>query len=91
MPCERRTAERRALPLASLPPAAWVGHTRAARGSSRFKCRARARQVAGFPISTELSLGVVASTLSAGVAASLLLPEVRAAGEEGGAEGPPPP
>ncbi|KAK9838172.1 hypothetical protein WJX81_006466 [Elliptochloris bilobata] len=40
-------------------------------------------EVAGFPISTELSLGVVASTLSAGVAASLLLPEAQAqAGEE---------
>ncbi len=42
------------------------------------------RQVAGFHISTELSLGVVASTLSAGVAASLLLPEVKKSIDDGG-------
>ena len=41
--------------------------------------------MAGFPISTELSLGVVASTLSAGVAASLLLPEAQSAAGEGDA------
>lgn len=43
--------------------------------------------MAGFPISTELSLGVVASTLSVGVAASLLLPEAQAHAGEGDADG----
>lgn len=73
-PCERGSRGR----ACCLP-----GPAQRAEGRAWLTLRPRA-QVAGFPVSTELSLGVVASTLSAGVAASLLLPEAQAHGEDGG-------